>query len=119
MAGLRSARATSAGGVVHRRTGDRTDVLLVHRRTPRLWALPLNEYLGASGMPVGWAWLAQLGKGDILALAGIALLAGVSIPCLMALSMAYAGRGERAYCAIALLLAGVLVLAASGVLTAH
>ena len=40
MAGLRSARATSAGGVVHRRIGERTEVLLVHRRSPRLWALP-------------------------------------------------------------------------------
>jgi 8-oxo-dGTP pyrophosphatase MutT (NUDIX family) len=40
VAGLRSARATSAGGVVHRQTGDRVEVLLVHRRNPRLWALP-------------------------------------------------------------------------------
>ncbi len=40
MAGLRSARATSAGGVVHRHVGDRVEVLLVHRRSPRLWALP-------------------------------------------------------------------------------
>jgi 8-oxo-dGTP pyrophosphatase MutT (NUDIX family) len=40
VAGLRSARATSAGGVVHRRVGDRTEFLLVHRRSPRLWALP-------------------------------------------------------------------------------
>lgn len=37
---LRNARATSAGGVVHRETGGRTEILLVHRRTPPLWALP-------------------------------------------------------------------------------
>jgi 8-oxo-dGTP pyrophosphatase MutT (NUDIX family) len=37
---LRSARATSAGGVVHRSVGGRTEILLVHRRSPRLWALP-------------------------------------------------------------------------------
>jgi 8-oxo-dGTP pyrophosphatase MutT (NUDIX family) len=37
---LRTARATSAGGVVHRRHGGRLQVLLVHRRTPELWALP-------------------------------------------------------------------------------
>ena len=40
MAGLRNARATSAGGVVHRFTRDRVEVVLVHRRHPRLWALP-------------------------------------------------------------------------------
>jgi 8-oxo-dGTP pyrophosphatase MutT (NUDIX family) len=37
---LRTARATSAGGVVHRDLDGRLQVLLVHRRSPRLWALP-------------------------------------------------------------------------------
>jgi 8-oxo-dGTP pyrophosphatase MutT (NUDIX family) len=40
VAGLRNARATSAGGVVHRSAGDGTEVVLVHRRHPKLWALP-------------------------------------------------------------------------------
>ena len=40
MAVLRTARATSAGGVVHRTVDGRPQVLLVHRRSPRLWALP-------------------------------------------------------------------------------
>ncbi len=38
--GFRNARAVSAGGVVHRSVGGRTEVALVHRRQPRLWALP-------------------------------------------------------------------------------
>lgn len=37
---LRNARATSAGGVVHRSEAARIEVLLVHRRVPLLWALP-------------------------------------------------------------------------------
>ena len=37
---LRTARATSAGGVVHRSVDGRHEVVLVHRRSPRLWALP-------------------------------------------------------------------------------
>ncbi|MDQ2689122.1 MAG: NUDIX hydrolase [Chloroflexota bacterium] len=37
---LRTARATSAGGVVHRTKDGRTQVALVHRRAPVLWALP-------------------------------------------------------------------------------
>ena len=40
MAPLRSARATSAGGVVHRTAPARTEVALVHRLKPALWALP-------------------------------------------------------------------------------
>lgn len=36
----RSARATSAGGVVHRTADRGHQVILLHRRSPRLWALP-------------------------------------------------------------------------------
>jgi 8-oxo-dGTP pyrophosphatase MutT (NUDIX family) len=37
---LRSARATSAGGVVHRTDDGRLEIVLVRRRQPPLWALP-------------------------------------------------------------------------------
>jgi 8-oxo-dGTP pyrophosphatase MutT (NUDIX family) len=37
---LRTARATSAGGVVHRAGGGPPQIVLVHRRVPPLWALP-------------------------------------------------------------------------------
>ena len=40
MAALRNARATSAGGVVHRTVDGQTQIALVHRRHPPLWALP-------------------------------------------------------------------------------
>ena len=40
MAALRHARATSAGGVVHRTREGQHEIVLVHRRHPRLWALP-------------------------------------------------------------------------------
>jgi 8-oxo-dGTP pyrophosphatase MutT (NUDIX family) len=37
---LRSARATSAGGVVQRVVDGRIEIVIVHRRSPQLWALP-------------------------------------------------------------------------------
>jgi 8-oxo-dGTP pyrophosphatase MutT (NUDIX family) len=40
VAALRNARATSAGGVVHRTVDGRLQVVLVHRIRPPLWALP-------------------------------------------------------------------------------
>lgn len=40
MPGLRTARATSAGGVVHRTEAGRAEIVLVRRREPPLWALP-------------------------------------------------------------------------------
>jgi 8-oxo-dGTP pyrophosphatase MutT (NUDIX family) len=36
----RNARATSAGGVVYRRTESGPEIVLAHRRSPALWALP-------------------------------------------------------------------------------
>ena len=40
MPALRTARATSAGGVVHRTEAGRLEVVLVRRHVPPLWALP-------------------------------------------------------------------------------
>lgn len=40
MAVKRNARATSAGGVVYRRTPTGPEIVLAHRRAPALWALP-------------------------------------------------------------------------------
>ena len=40
MSALRTARATSAGGVVHRADDGALEIVLVHRRVPPLWALP-------------------------------------------------------------------------------
>lgn len=40
MSALRTARATSAGGVVHRADDGPHEIVLVHRRVPALWALP-------------------------------------------------------------------------------
>ncbi len=37
---LRTARATSAGGVVHRSTDGDHEIVILHRRVPVLWALP-------------------------------------------------------------------------------
>jgi 8-oxo-dGTP pyrophosphatase MutT (NUDIX family) len=37
---LRNARATSAGGVVHRSNQGRAEIVLVRRLSPPLWALP-------------------------------------------------------------------------------
>lgn len=86
---------------------------------PRLWGLPAVEYLRETGMSGGWSWLAMLGTGDALSLAGLALLAGASAPCLLALLPAFAARRDWAYFSMALLLAAVLVFAASGVLGWH
>lgn len=85
---------------------------------PGLWHHPVNDYLRLAEAPHGWAWLAGVAHGDLAGLLGIAFLAGCSVPCLLALVPLYARAGDRAYVAICLAEVAVLLLAASGVLTA-
>ncbi len=84
------------------------------QRLPELWSLPLAEFLQQSGSPTGWGWLARLGQGDMLSLAGIAWLASCSLPALLALLPLYLRRGDKVYAALALAEVAVIALAASG-----
>ncbi|MFO1314256.1 MAG: hypothetical protein U1F58_01510 [Burkholderiales bacterium] len=84
---------------------------------PRLWSLPLAEYLVRTDTPTGWGWIVHLHKGEFAGLAGIALLAGSSGLCLAAVIPIYLWRGERAYALICTLVILVLLLAGSGILT--
>lgn len=86
------------------------------QRLPELWMHPVDRYLELTLSPSGWGWLALVHKGDIAGLLGIAILAGASVLCLLALVPLYARRGDRAYVAICLAEVLVVVLAASGVL---
>ncbi len=87
-------------------------------RLPELWRLPLQDYLRATDTPTGWGWIVHLPKGEFASLAGIEILAGCSMVCLLAIIPAYARRGDRVYVAICVAEIAVLLLAASGVLTA-
>lgn len=84
---------------------------------PQLWNQPLAVYLQKSGTPTGWGWLALAGKGDMLNLLGIALLAGCSLPPLLGLIPLYLKRRDYAYAGICAAIILVLVLAASGILS--
>ena len=84
---------------------------------PHLWMLSAPDYLGATGMPEGWGWLQIIWSGDILPLAGIAVLSGISGLCFAAVLPLYYAHRDWIYCAIAALEIAVLTLAASGVLT--
>jgi hypothetical protein len=81
---------------------------------PRLWSLPAGDFVRESGIAAGWGWLQLLGKADLLALVGIVLLAGASLPCLILLVPIYVARKDWPYLGITLALIGVLALAASG-----
>lgn len=81
---------------------------------PRLWSQPVAAYLAQTGTPRGWGWLALLGHGDMLGLAGIGILAGCSAVALLALLPMYLAQRERTFVALCLLQVAVLAGAASG-----
>ena len=89
-----------------------------HDRLPALWGLPVNAFVEATGVPTGWGWLHLAHRGDIANLIGIVVLSGCSMLCLLAVMPLYARRGDRVYLLMCLAEVAVLLLAASGVLTA-
>lgn len=84
---------------------------------PRLWSLPLASYLAQTGLPTGWAWLAHWRLGDAASLLGVVILAGTSVTCLLAVVPLFWRRRDRIFVALALAEMGVVMLAASGILT--
>ena len=83
-------------------------------RLPELWQLPVGRYLELTGAPTGWGWISLLYHGDVLGLAGIALLAGWSGVCLLALLPLYRASGEAVYAGLCVTQVAVLLLAAFG-----
>ncbi|MEW6620258.1 MAG: hypothetical protein AB1422_13155 [bacterium] len=66
--------------------------------------------------PIGWEWLAMVGKGDYLTFVGIALLAGLTVLCYLVILPILMRKKDTPYVVIAILEVAVLVLAASGIL---
>jgi hypothetical protein len=85
---------------------------------PALWSHPAPMFMARTGSPAGWDWLALVGRGDIFNLLGITVLAGCSMVCVLAVLPLYWRRGDRVYVWICSLQVAVLLLAASGLLTA-
>ena len=87
-----------------------------HSDLPRLWKLPVDQYVAASGAPTGWNWITLLHRGDYLNFIGVALFAGISVLCYARIVPLFIARGECGRALIAVLQILVLVAAASGVL---
>lgn len=84
---------------------------------PALWSQPLAVYLERSSTPTGWHWLALAHRSDLGNLVGIALLAGSSLPPLLAVIALGLRQRDRVLATICALEVAVIALAASGVLT--
>ena len=86
--------------------------------TPGNWSQGVGEYLEKTHWPCGWSWTGMLGRGDILNYVGFVLLAMLTVFGYSYLLVVYLRKKDRLYATICLLEILVLLLAASGILTA-
>ena len=80
------------------------------------WVMPVSEYLAQSGIHAGWAWLGNLGYGDMLNFLPIAFLSLLTIVCYLAIIPGLIRKKDTAYVVLAILEVIVLTVAASGIL---
>jgi hypothetical protein len=83
-----------------------------------LWKLRAAEYIHETGAPTGWGWVPLLNNGDMLNFIGVAVLAGMTVICYLRIVPIFIRKKDTVYLIIALLEVCVLLLAASGILTA-
>jgi hypothetical protein len=80
------------------------------------WVMPVADYLEQTGIHAGWAWLGNLGKGDMLNFLPIAFLSLLTIICYLAIIPGFMKKKDTAYVVLAIVEVVVLVVAASGIL---
>jgi hypothetical protein len=80
------------------------------------WVMPVSEYLAKSGIHAGWAWLGNLGYGDMLTFLPIAFLSLLTIVCYLAILPGLIRKKDTAYVVLAIVEVIVLTVAASGIL---
>jgi hypothetical protein len=85
---------------------------------PNYWGLPLPRYLETTQMPTGWAWIWELPHGDILNLVPIVFLTGITIICLLTVTVRFFRSRETLQGIVAILEILALLAAASGILKA-
>lgn len=83
---------------------------------PMYWQMNVHEYLDQCKIHAGWSWTGMLGYGDFLNFVGIALLAGVTVICFVAVIPVLWRQDDKLYALFALLEAIILGVAASGIL---
>ena len=80
------------------------------------WVMPVSDYLQQSGIHAGWAWLGNLGYGDMLNFLPIAFLSLLTIVCYLAILPGLMRKKDTAYVVLVIVEVVVLTVAASGIL---
>ena len=84
---------------------------------PKHWQKDVHTYLDDAKIEPGWGWVSMVGYGDFLNFIGIALLAGVTVVCYLAIVPTLLRKRDFVYAILALLEVLVLLAAASGIIS--
>jgi hypothetical protein len=79
------------------------------------WQKNVHEYLTDAEIEPGWGWVKMLGYGDFINFIGIAILAGVTVPCYISTLPLLLRKKDTIYVVLVLLEVLVLSIAASGI----
>jgi len=82
------------------------------------WKLRAAEYIHQANAPTGWGWVGLLNNGDMLNFLGVAVLAGMTVICYLRIIPIFIKKKDTPYLVITIVEIAVLLLAASGILTA-
>lgn len=80
------------------------------------WVMSVADYLQASGIHAGWAWLGNLSYGDMLTFLPIAFLSLLTIVCYAAILPILIRKKDTPYIVLVIVEIIVLTVAASGIL---
>ena len=83
---------------------------------PKYWGMKAKDYIHLLHAPTGWKWTAYVGNGDYLNFVGLAVLAGLTVLCYLAIIPMLLRKKDKAYLVIAVIEVVVLLLAASGLM---
>ncbi len=81
------------------------------------WGKSVHDYLQDADIEAGWGWVSMVGKADFLNFIGIAILAGVTIICYLAIVPTLIKNDDKVYAVLAVLEAVILSVAASGIIS--
>lgn len=80
------------------------------------WSLNVHDYLHHANIKNGWGWVGMLKYSEFVNFIGIAILAGTTIFCYMAIVPVLWKNNDKVYTVLAMLEVIILALAASGIL---
>ena len=83
---------------------------------PDHWSKNVHDYLADAKIEAGWSWVGMLRYGDFINFIGVAILAGVTVVCYLAIVPMLLKKKDTLYAVLALLEAVVLIAAASGII---